>query len=181
MIKLSILIPFIPEHERHLESLLIQLKKQRTETIEVLTLGGLAHKDGGKSTGGKRNDLIDQSRGEYITFIDADDVIAPNYIERILSGLNGCDVLVYDVMYSNKAGFKKVVKYSKDFKKDAEKESHFERLPNHLMVIKRDLAHKVKFKNVTFGEDADFAKRLLPHLQSECVINEVLYYYLDMK
>lgn len=183
--KLSILIPFIPEHEHSLKLLVAELNRQSEgvrDQVEVLTLDGVAHKDGGKPTGQKRNELIESAQGEYVTFLDADDTISPEYIERVLRACeNGSDVVCYDVLYMNKSGFKKLVKYSMKFDKDSETPDYFKRLPNHLMVFKRELANRVKFKPITFGEDADWAKRIKPLIKSETSISDVLYYYKDMK
>jgi hypothetical protein len=46
------------------------------------------------------------------------------------------------------------------------------------MCVKRELAMAVKFKQVNFGEDADYARRLLPLIKTEHQIDKVLYSYL---
>jgi len=50
-------------------------------------------------------------------------------------------------------------------------------LPNHIMCVKRSLAIMVPFKDVTFGEDADYSVRLRPYIRSEHKIEKTLYYY----
>jgi len=45
------------------------------------------------------------------------------------------------------------------------------------MCVKRELALQVPFKEINFGEDADYAKRLKPLLKSEHSIHKVLYHY----
>lgn len=176
--KLSVLIPTIPRHSRKLEALLIQLKKQKTDEVEILTYETEEYPSG-LSTGKKRNELISEARGEYVVFVDADDVISEDYIETILHATQGTpDIICFDVMYCN-GSFKKPVKYSKKFGRDAEKPDYFERLPNHLMPVKRSIAHKVGYKDITYGEDADYAKRIRDRIRSESIINKTLYYYLD--
>ena len=60
------------------------IKSQLVDGVEILTKGGESHKNGGLSTGAKRNDLLNQAKGRYVVFIDADDLIAENYVEEIL-------------------------------------------------------------------------------------------------
>ena len=53
------------------------------------------------------------------------------------------------------------------------------RYPNHLNVIKRELALKTRFDDsLSTGEDKDFSDRLLPLLKNESKINGILYHYL---
>ena len=49
------------------------------------------------------------------------------------------------------------------------------------MCVKRHLALKAKFPDKTFGEDAEYAKRLLPFLRVEYNINQNLYEYRNFK
>lgn len=178
---LSILIPFIPEHNIHLEKVLMpSLKSQLVDGVEIITKGGESHKNGGLSTGAKRNDLLNQAKGRYVVFIDADDLIAENYVEEILKGCkSNKDVICFDVLYQNKT-ITKNVRFSMEFKRDYDTIENFYRLPNHLMAIKTGFAKKTGFRHITYGEDADFAKRLKPYLRTEYQINKTLYKYLDL-
>ncbi|NRA91233.1 MAG: glycosyltransferase [Psychroserpens sp.] len=180
---LSILIPSIPEHTKKLEGLLKQLKKQDLSNVQILTYETEASKNGGMSIGSKRTKLINQAKGEYSVFIDSDDVISEDYIANVLQGIkSGADVICFQVKYrKDKTGFEKIVKYSKDFKRDGEKPEYYERLPNHLMVVKTSIAKVVGWKDMTYGEDAEYSKRLKPFLKSEYQINKLLYYYIDTK
>ena len=45
------------------------------------------------------------------------------------------------------------------------------------MCVKRALAREVKFKDKSFAEDADYAKRLKKHLRTQAKIEKTLYYY----
>lgn len=180
---LSILIPSIPEHSTKLKALLKCLKKQKTEDVEILTYETSHHKDGGLTIGSKRNDLIDEARGKYSLFVDADDVVTDDFVESILDGIkSNSDVICYQVEYNKvKTGFKKLVRYSKDYKRDSEIKELYLRLPNHLMCVKTNLAKRTRWKNMSYGEDAEYSKRLKPLLKTEFQIDRVLYYYMDTK
>ena len=82
-------------------------------------------------------------------------------------------------MYQNES-ISKDVHYSKEYKRDYDTLLNCYRLPNHLMAIKTGFAKKVGFRHITYGEDADFAKRLKPYLRTEYQINKTLYKYLDL-
>lgn len=188
--KLSILICSLESRQEQLNELLSELQHQissghfkssvngnmmflRFEHIEVI----ICTDNKQLSVGAKRNLLIEQARGEYITFIDDDDRITPDYIDSLLQGIKqGYDSIVFDVMYNPKGGTPKLVKYSCKMR-DRELVTHFERATNHLMCTKRDIVKQVPFKNINFGEDADFAKRLVKLIKTEGQIDKVLYYY----
>jgi hypothetical protein len=55
------------------------------------------------------------------------------------------------------------------------------RTPNHLNPIKRSLALAVRFADVWFGEDRDFARRIAPTLRTEArqLLGQPLYFYMN--
>lgn len=108
--KLSVIIPNYNK-EGYLDTLLSHLKEQITDEVEVIVVDD-ASTDSSKSIINKYRDVfkvyenehnmynsysrnvgIDNARGEYITFIDSDDDIVPDFISIILenigSGHNG--------------------------------------------------------------------------------------------
>jgi len=106
--KLSIIIPYY-NAGAYTDELLSCLKRQITPDVEVILVD-----DGSKpaftskhswltiirqknqGAGAARNKGIDNSHGEYITFIDADDLVADDYVEQILrkidQGFDVCDI-----------------------------------------------------------------------------------------
>lgn len=128
--------------------------------------------------GDKRNLLLSQSTGEYVTFIDDDDKVSADYISALLEGVkSGCDVIVFDAKYYHNGKFDRPVKYGIDYMQDHNRPQAYYRIPNHLMCVKREHALRVGFKPISFGEDADYAKRLLPHLKTQHRIEKCLYEY----
>jgi hypothetical protein len=45
------------------------------------------------------------------------------------------------------------------------------------MCVKRELALKVKYKDILKGEDSDYSKRLQPFLKTQTNIDSILYFY----
>lgn len=174
--KLSILICTLPSRFDKLKMLLFSLKNQTTNDVEILYLGD----DKGMSVGKKRNRLLQMAQGKYCTFIDDDDTISSHYIGELLQTIdnnNGVDVICFNVEISTNGSEWKNVYYSKKYEKDLNFADHYQRIPNHLMCFRTDLAKKVLYKDVSFGEDAQWAKEILPYIESETIIPKTLYYY----
>ena len=79
----SILIAAIPERFHSVQPLLYSLLESqsvaRMPNVELLYLMDNRR----RSVGAKRNDLLAAARGDYISFIDDDDEVATDYVQRI--------------------------------------------------------------------------------------------------
>lgn len=174
--KLSILICTLPSRIEKLKTLLFELKKQTTNDVEVLYLGD----DKSMSVGRKRNRLLQTAQGNYCTFVDDDDRVSTHYVSELLQTIdnnNGVDVICFNVEISINGGEWKNVYYSKKYEKDINFSDHYQRIPNHLMCFRTELAKKVLYKDISFGEDAEWSKEILPYIESETIIPKTLYYY----
>lgn len=128
--------------------------------------------------GHKRNVMVDIAQGRYVQFIDDDDRIEPDMFATVLEATKtGADVITFLVSVSLNGAKPKLCRYSKDFVADRNTARGYERLPNHICAIKRDLARQVSYPNVLYGEDAGFSKLLHPLLKTEHHIPRVLYHY----
>ena len=173
---LSILICTVPSRGHQLSGLIYQLNKQ-VEAVgdtEIIYLGDNKR----WSVGRKRNHLITLASGEYIVFVDDDDRVAPNYVQKILTAAHEeKDVVCFDVEISeNGEPYKKVI-YDTAFEMDANFSDHFERWPNHLMPIRRELIHADIFPDVSTGEDFAYAKTIRKRIKTQARIPETLYFY----
>ena len=83
----SILIAAIPERYHVAHKLLLSLLEHqavaRMPDVELLYL--LDNRR--RSVGSKRNALLDAARGEYVAFIDDDDEVAPDYVQKIYKAI----------------------------------------------------------------------------------------------
>ena len=174
--KFSILICSLEERHKQLMSLLLELYKQRTNEIEVLT--NIDNRQ--KTTGTKRNELLLQAKGDYIAFVDDDDKVAENYVSRILGAVKtnpDCVGMEGLITFASKGIVQKFIhsiKYDKWF----EKNGIYYRCPNHLSPVKRELALKVMFPDITVGEDYKYSEKLFSHLKTEVYLQEPIYFYL---
>jgi len=133
------------------------------------------------SVGEKRNLLLKLARAPRVTFIDDDDTVNPLYCDTLLQAIAkhpNADAINFHAAYYNNSKFDRVVKYSAGYGKDYQDRNFYYRLPNHLMCVKKELALQTRFKAVNFGEDADYALRLLPLIKQEVCIDTVLYNYM---
>lgn len=174
--KFSILICSLEDRANQLRGLLDLLERQIVRgQSEILT----AVDNRQKPTGEKRNGLIAQAKGDYIAFVDDDDLVADNYVAKILEavktdpdcvGING--IITFDGADPRK--FIHSLRYNSWFEKD----EIYYRCPNHLNPVKRSIALQVPFPNIVFGEDKAYSDGLQKLLHSEVYVEEPIYYYL---
>lgn len=180
---LSILICSLAEREKTLSELLNYLSPQLIDGVQVLI-----NSDGGKkSVGQKRNELIESATGEYITFIDDDDLVSNDYIPLILEAIKtNCDVIGIHLLmtYDNDPETECRTYHSLKYKTwwdeddpDRPNRRRYFRNPNHLNPVKREFALATKFPEISHGEDHNYSKRLLPLLNTEFYIEKPIYYY----
>lgn len=135
------------------------------------------------SVGAKRNLLIKEAQGEYTSFIDDDDMVSVDYVSSILNMTPfNSDVIVFKAVRYENGFFDREVLYGTEFRRDYQTRKYYFRLPNHLMAIKRSITSHVLFPEISFGEDSEWARKILPFLKSQSKINDVLYeYWFDKK
>lgn len=176
-IKLSILVCSIEKRKNFLDRLTSIIQPQLDNHLEAECV--IVTDKGTMPIGRKRNILIKEASGEYIAFVDDDDIVSNDYVERILSALHSSpDVVVFDVFRFDNGNEDRIVKYGIEYAKDYHDKKAYYRLPNHLMCVKKSIAEQVPFKALNFGEDSDYAIRLKPLLKTQERINEILYQYL---
>jgi len=193
--RLSILICSLTKRASLLRRLKVCLSSQITNAVEVIS-----HVDGGKlSIGQKRNNLLSEAVGDYVAFIDDDDLVSNDYISKILTAIESkpdcCSLrgeithtMRIEVMQRGAKGRmyrkrnlqrqKHIFIHSLKYDHWFEKEGYYFRCPNHLNAIKRTIAKKVGFPHKDSGEDRNFSLRVYPLLKTEVEIKGVIYYYL---
>lgn len=179
--KLSILVPsvdtrrqtFLPIMLNRLYGQLDLLPEEQRKEVEIMFLVDNKTINLGK----KRNQMAELARGEYISYVDDDDRITDDYISSILEATKeGKDCIVFQAEVSAFGSIRPCL-YSVDNHKEESNARFFLRKPNHICAVKRDIVLRVKFPELMWGEDTDYANRLHPLLKTETKINRVLYYY----
>jgi cellulose synthase/poly-beta-1,6-N-acetylglucosamine synthase-like glycosyltransferase len=144
------------------------------------------------SVGEKRNALLKMAKGDYVCFIDDDDMVSEDYVPEILhtltplntAGQGGLpDVVTFNAVFipHTADGIEKervpVVFGLEHLLNVDEPGKPRIRVPNHLCPIKRSIAMQIMFEPKNFGEDTAYGLKVRKLLKSEVKIEKTLYYY----
>jgi hypothetical protein len=177
---LSILICTFPGRREMLERFLVYLYEQIKQVqwkAEVIIDDKPAN-----SLGEKRQRLLERARGTWLCFVDDDDWIAPDYVERVVTALESdpeadCGSFVGTMLSNGEKPqrFEHSLKYTTWKTLES---GLLVRSPNHLNAVRTSIAREVGFSNLTYTEDHDYSKRVLPFLKKEVSTGDApLYYY----
>ena len=201
----SILIAAIPERYHSVQGLLHSLLETqsvaRRPDVELLYLMDNRR----RTVGTKRNDLLGMAQGAYISFIDDDDEVATDYVDRVLGMITKGrrmdeppDVICFPQRaILQPANITHECTYSLQHWKEREPEKRrkLEQIPDgkggvtpntlawsgppaHTMVWRREVVQGIKFPEKQFGEDVDWVDQACEKAKTELVLNGApLYFY----
>lgn len=181
--KLSIIIPYY-NCLIYIKELFKVLEPQLNDKVEVIVVDDGCHekeldkfkakvihleKNSG-CAGVPRNYGLDIAKGEYITFIDADDFVSDDFIEKILNKINETD---FDYCLMSWKHFPNC------WTIDVSNGRPEWNCSVWGIVFKKDLIGNKRFNNLKFAEDYDFYHKVLSSVKAlkEETITDVLYYY----
>lgn len=173
--KLSILICTIPSRFLFFQRLWAILEPQLTSEVEVIWFGDNKK----RSIGDKRNVLLGAARGDYLTFIDDDDRVSPDYIDVILSTIKSrpdADVITFVQMVSVNGSRPKPCYYGVDLPY-VDSPDKWTGKPAHTMVWRTSIAASEKFTNRSQGEDTDWVALVTPKVKVQVQLDVTLYHY----
>jgi glycosyltransferase involved in cell wall biosynthesis len=191
----SILIAGIPERYHTVQPLLLSLLEHqslaRIPDTEVLYLMDNRR----RPVGAKRNVLLDAARGEYISFIDDDDEVASDYVDRIRNSIirtrkeaEPADVICFrQRALIAPQGITHECHYSLEFAKREQKRQleatehpgifKWTGPPAHTLVWRRETIAGIRFPETQFGEDVDWVDAACAKAQREVQLDAELYTY----
>jgi glycosyltransferase involved in cell wall biosynthesis len=177
MVKFQILIPTMPGREVMLLRLVKVLEPQIARHR-----GASYFIDAGEgSIGVKRQRMIEKSTADYIAFVDDDDMVSADYLDRIMPCLASKPDCVGVTMHVTMDGkdlhpspiFRHSLRYKENYQWRGQ-----DRTPHHLCPLRRTIALQSRFPDLMWGEDFRFAMGLLQHLKTEeWASDEPLYFY----
>lgn len=134
------------------------------------------------SIGQKRNNLVSMATGEYVVFVDDDDDVADDYTEQLVRASNAdTDVIVFSMAYWHNGVCGWRVEQSLGSPLHGYRSGDVVHItPHHTSAVKRDIAIRVPFDDMSYGEDRLWAEKLQRVAQTETVISKVLYTYHDV-
>lgn len=178
---LSILIPSLPERvTAHLLPLWTKLQAQIAQyavsgQVEVCVF--LDNRQ--RTTGEKRDALVQLSHGAYVAFVDDDDDVTDLYIPGLLQAIQrnpGVDV----VTFRQRAiinGVEGICTFGLNNPNEQFSPHGFRRSAWHVCAWRGDLARRYRFPATAAGEDWAWARHLVIEAESSVHINEVLHVY----
>lgn len=187
MIKLTIVIPFYNAEQyicELLDCLEPQVKDRKDVQVILVDDGSDApfrtHKpwlkvirQENRGLAGARNTGIENAKGEYISFIDADDVVASDYVSQIIDKIDSEGFNICEMSWKSLPGGAKM-----DFKLNSPTDS-LGNCSACTRVFKRDYIgeHRFnEFKRAT--EDEDFSRQLgYMKTKDKSVITDYMYFY----
>lgn len=134
------------------------------------------------TTGRKRQLLLENSKGEYIVFIDDDDAIYDYYVEELLKAVNtGADCIGMKGIITTDGNNEIEWRLSKDYQNETIEENGkmvYLRTTNHIAAVKRSIAIQCGFPDISNGEDKEYSQRIHPFLLTETKIDKLMYHYI---
>ena len=178
MKSLAILIPTLPERRIMFNAIRTHIEMQIGDRL-VTVISDIRGKE--IKIGKKRQEMLESCKADFIAFVDDDDMVSHDYIERIYEaiqqepdvvGFNG--IITVDRM--NPETWSINTKYDWAENQDG---FRYVRFPNHLSPIKLEHALEAGFTDMGHGEDYDYSMRLksLGKLQKQIFVDAELYQY----
>lgn len=173
----EVLIPTMPGREFMLSQLLSVLEPQFAKWPQATFTADW----GDGSIGAKRQRMIETSRSDYVAFVDDDDMVSADYLDRIMPRLQNRPDCVGITMHVTMDGLdwhpSPIFRHSLQFKDNHEWHGQ-DRTPHHLCPTLREIAVRSRFPDLMWGEDFNYAIGLLQHLKTEeWSGEEPIYFY----
>ena len=185
MIKLSIIIPAY-NAEPYLYELIKRLRPQLTDAVEVIVVDDgskkpvtemnnitvIRQENQGASVA--RNTGIDNAKGEYIAFIDADDLVSKEYVSKIIDKI---ETEHFDYCYISWKTIGAGWQYEVRLRDITDKFPPFN-LCVWNRIYKRDMIGDVRFNTKKpIAEDAEFIRMVREKDHKKAFISEFMYFY----
>ncbi|GBG97256.1 glycosyltransferase family 2 protein [Lactococcus termiticola] len=143
-----------------------------------------------RGQGSARNQGLDEAQGAYISFVDSDDLLAPQYFEALLSALvesqADFSTSAYEKFKETKPDFSRIGKPARELFTGDEAERRFyagDRVPFYIMpwgkLFKADIFEGLRFPEGRFVEDEFIAPYFLDRADRIVYLGEKLYFYRE--
>lgn len=185
MTVLSILIATVPEREKECSQLVAELRRQAEGLPVEVCVKNTPR--GEPNIGTKRSQMYAEAKGAYAVCIDDDDWIPPEYVSTVLDALeSNPDCVGHYELVEGHGPIPMLSIWTNAYPRwceGPEAQRRFKvqyvRTPFHKTPLLREHALAVGFKDMGFGEDHEFSKRLKASglLKTEVFIPRVLYLY----
>jgi hypothetical protein len=178
----SILVPTLGERRALFEQMMAGLLPQIDPYAGRVRVIGW-HNDGSPSLPKIRQRLVETTETDYLSFVDDDDLVSPDYVAAIVAALDGRpDYVGFQVQCYSDGAPTAVSYHSLEYRRWRNLTTHYERDISHINPIRTAHARKVDFTRTRTGgaEDRDWAAQLRRSrlLRTQVVIPRIMYHYL---
>ena len=186
--KLSILIPTLPQRKKMFNILRKNLTAQidfvhsthpSLGQVEILFDSSKKFLKGGLSVGAKRDALKCKATGEYLVFVDDDDMIAPNYLESILRLMeSNPDIITFRSLYKSSTYWGIVDMNLNHAENEQMNDSTIvKRQPFHVCPIRTSIAQQHSFPDINNAEDWGWMVKVLTDCKTQSHSDQILHQY----
>ena len=186
--KLSILIPTLPQRKKMFNILRKNLTAQidfvhsthpSLGQVEILFDSSKKFLKGGLSVGAKRDALKCRATGEYLVFVDDDDMIAPNYLESILRLMeSNPDIITFRSLYKSSTYWGIVDMNLNHAENEQMNDSTIvKRQPFHVCPIRTSIAQQHSFPDINNAEDWGWMVKVLTDSKTQSHSDQILHQY----
>ena len=186
--KLSILIPTLPQRKKMFNILRKNLTSQidfvhsthpSLGQVEILFDSSKKFLKGGLSVGAKRDALKCRATGEYLVFVDDDDMIAPNYLESILRLMeSNPDIITFRSLYKSSTYWGIVDMNLNHAENEQMNDSTIvKRQPFHVCPIRTSIAQQHSFPDINNAEDWGWMVKVLTDCKTQSHSDQILHQY----
>lgn len=175
MIKLSILIRTIPGREAKLQELLEVIYPQvKAEDVEIIIDDTYP-----LMMGTKCNRLVEKAQGEYVVFIDDDDLVPEYYVQKFLDAMAtkpDC-ISIEGVCRRQDMDNKEIYRYVQGlhFKWEFVNDTLLTTNVTQIAAVKKSISVQCPFPDIMYYEDRFFADQLDKIAKSEVHIKQTMY------
>lgn len=173
----SILIPTLSSRREKLRRLLDVLLPQAEEDgcVEVVAL----HNDGEKPLAEYRQALLEDARGEYLSFVDDDDLVAADFVAAVTAAMyTRPDFIAFEAAYYRDGRFDSCVRTGLQYQTWRDDGDRRDRDVTHLNPVRAELARQADFRAPSEGaEDWSYVSALRPLLKTQADTGKLLYHY----
>ena len=134
-----------------------------------------------------RNELLKDAKGDYVIYLDSDDYMEPNTLEKLIlkADENDCDAVVCNYRYVFEDGSKQDIVFKSFDNKSVENDSYIllDVMPqpwNKIVKRKIMIDSGLKFPDGLVFEDLCFYSCLMPYLKNISMIDDVLINYVQL-
>lgn len=176
----TILVPTLgqraPLFARLLDTVLPQLDAHEGR---VRVLGWWSH--GRPSIGAIRDRLLAAADTDYVSFVDDDDLVAADYVDRVAAAFKQRpDHVGFRVEYCIDGVRQEIIDHSLRYGRWGRGRRGLFRDVTHIDPVRADLARRARFDVVRAGhaEDHAWVRQVRGHLKTETYVDAVMYHYL---